>query len=78
MKEKEILEDSLPSTVVIGPFWVNTDQVKQKLCKKRKELSLAVLDLLARKLRKQADDVCIFYKLCLFVIDPKLVFPAIV
>jgi len=61
LKEREILEDTLPSSVLIGPFWVNTDQVKQKLCKKRKELSLAVLDLLARKLRKQADDVCIVF-----------------
>lgn len=57
LKEREILENALPTNVVIGPFWVNTDQVKQKLCKKRKELSLAVLELLAKKLRKQADDV---------------------
>lgn len=68
LKEREILENALPTNVVIGPFWVNTDQVKQKLCKKRKELSLAVLELLAKKLRKQADDVIIHlscYSLCL-------------
>ncbi|CAG2240330.1 DNAH [Mytilus edulis] len=59
LKEREILENALPTNVVIGPFWVNTDQVKQKLCKKRKELSLAVLELLAKKLRKQADDMVV-------------------
>ncbi|XP_052086994.1 dynein axonemal heavy chain 1-like isoform X4 [Mytilus californianus] len=62
LKEREILENALPTNVVIGPFWVNTDQVKQKLCKKRKELSLAVLELLAKKLRKQADDACESFK----------------
>lgn len=57
LQEKEILEQALPSNIIIGPFWVNTENVRQALSKKRKNLSNAVLELLARQLRKQADDV---------------------
>lgn len=56
-KEKEIIEGLLPSNIVIGPFWINTENVRQALSKKRKALGNAVLELLARKLRTQADDV---------------------
>ena len=57
LQEKEVLENSLPSHIVIGPFYVNTDGVRTNLAKKRKALSNAVLELLALQLRKQADDV---------------------
>ena len=57
MKEKDVLENTLPSHIVIGPFYVNTDGVRSNLAKKRKALSNAVLELLALQLRKQADDV---------------------
>ena len=57
LKEKEIIEAVLPSNIVIGPFWVNTENVRQALAKKRKALSNAVLELLAQKLREQADEV---------------------
>ena len=66
LKDKEVLENSLPSSIVIGPFWVNTDGVRQSLAKKRKALSNAVIELLAKKLRLQADQVhlvtiCVFF-----------------
>ena len=57
LQEKEIIEATIPSNLIIGPFWVNTDSVRQNLSKKRKNLSNAVLEFLARHLRKQADDV---------------------
>ena len=57
LQEKEIIEATIPSNIIIGPFWVNTDSVRQNLSKKRKNLSNAVLEFLARHLRKQADDV---------------------
>ncbi len=66
LKEKVIIESILPSNITIGPFYVNTDNVRQALCKKRKALSNAVLELLARKLRTQADEVSIIC--CLFCI----------
>ncbi|KAL3881803.1 hypothetical protein ACJMK2_028195, partial [Sinanodonta woodiana] len=56
--EKDVIEQTIPSSIVIGPFWINTEQVRQALSKKRKNLSNAVLELLARQLRKQADDAC--------------------
>ena len=58
LKDKEILENSLPSSIVIGPYWISTEGVKQALAKKRKALANAVIELLAKKLRKQADMVC--------------------
>ena len=57
LRMKEIIEQTIPSNIIIGPFWVNTENVRQALAKKRKTLSNAVLELLARQLRKQADDV---------------------
>lgn len=60
LAEKEIIEATIPSNIIIGPFWINTDSVRQNLSKKRKNLSNAVLELLAQQLRKQADDVSIY------------------
>lgn len=57
LADKETLENTLPSSIVIGPFWVSTEGVKQVLAKKRKALANAVIELLAKKLRKQADMV---------------------
>ncbi|XP_040889376.1 dynein heavy chain 1, axonemal [Toxotes jaculatrix] len=58
LKEKEKIEHSLPSSIVIGPFFVRVEAVRQALSNKRKALAKAVLDRLALKLRKQADDAC--------------------
>lgn len=55
--EKEKVEQSIPSSIVIGPFYINTEPVRQNLTKKCKALVQALLDLLARQLRKQADQV---------------------
>ena len=57
LEKKEVLEGLLPNSIVIGPFFINTDNVRQALSKKRKKLSNAVLELLAKKLRQQADEV---------------------
>ena len=57
LQDKESLENSLPSSIVIGPYWISTEGVRQALAKKRKALANAVIELLAKKLRKQADMV---------------------
>ncbi|CAH3196981.1 unnamed protein product, partial [Porites evermanni] len=62
LKDKETLENSLPSSIVIGPYWISTEGVRQALAKKRKALANAVIELLAKKLRKQADMVCEEFK----------------
>ncbi|XP_053075250.1 dynein axonemal heavy chain 1 isoform X4 [Acinonyx jubatus] len=58
LREKEILDSSLPSSIVIGPFYVNVDNVKQSLSKKRKALATSMLDILAKNLHKEVDNVC--------------------
>lgn len=62
LTDKETLENTLPSSIVIGPYWISTEGVKQALAKKRKALANAVIELLAKKLRKQADMVCEEFK----------------
>lgn len=57
LKDKERLEHSLPSSIVIGPFIVRVEAVRQALSNKRKALANAMLNHLVRKLRKQVDDV---------------------
>lgn len=57
LQEKEILENVIPSNIMIGPFYVNTESVRQGLSKKRKAMANALLELLAKKLRTQAEDV---------------------
>nr|XP_054101684.1 dynein axonemal heavy chain 1 isoform X2 [Callithrix jacchus] len=56
--EKEILDSSLPSSIIIGPFYINTDSVKQSLSKKRKALATSMLDILAKNLHKEVDSIC--------------------
>lgn len=56
LSEKRILERSLPSSIVIGPFMVNVESVRQSLSKKRQDLARVVLERLALKLRKQMEE----------------------
>ncbi len=57
LEQKEVLENIIPSSIVIGPFHISTETVRQNLSKKRKALANALLELLAKKLRTQAEDV---------------------
>lgn len=57
LQNKEIIEAILPTSIMIGPFYINTEGVRQGLSKKRKSLAGAVLELLAKKLRMQAEEV---------------------
>ncbi|TTB85611.1 Dynein heavy chain 1, axonemal [Bagarius yarrelli] len=56
LKEKDVLEQSLPSIIVIGPFMVNVDTVRKTLANKYRALAIAVIERLALKLRKQTDE----------------------
>ncbi|XP_054472107.1 dynein axonemal heavy chain 1 [Anoplopoma fimbria] len=58
LKDKERIEHSLPSSIVIGPFIVRVEAVRQALSNKRKALANAMLDHLTQKLRKQIDNAC--------------------
>lgn len=57
LHEKEVLDSSLPSSIIIGPFYISVDNVKQSLSKKRKALATSMLDILAKNLHKEVDDV---------------------
>ncbi|XP_033101869.1 dynein heavy chain 1, axonemal-like [Anneissia japonica] len=62
LAQKEVLENTIPSNIIIGPFYINTESVRQGLSKKRKALANALLELLAEKLRKQAEEACEEFK----------------
>ncbi|XP_053577059.1 dynein axonemal heavy chain 1 [Bombina bombina] len=54
--EKERLDNALPSSIIIGPFQINIEGVKQNLSRKRKTLSNAVLDVLAKTTHSQVEE----------------------
>ena len=62
LAEQKILEQTIPSNIGIGPYHILTEQVRQGLSKKRKALANSMLELLARRLRKQAEDACEEFK----------------
>ncbi|OCT85694.1 dynein heavy chain 1, axonemal [Xenopus laevis] len=55
--EKERLDNALPSSIIVGPFQINIEGLKQNLSRKRRNLSNALLELLAKSLRKEMDDI---------------------
>jgi len=57
LKDKETLEHSLPSSIVIGTFVIRVEGVRQALSNKKKALANAMLAILAGKLSKQVDEV---------------------
>nr|XP_021152153.1 dynein heavy chain 1, axonemal [Columba livia] len=62
LSEKENLQNTLPRSIVIGPFHVSTEDVKRNLCKKYKALATSMLDLLAKNLHLQVQNICDVYK----------------
>lgn len=61
LSEKENLDNTLPSSIVIGPFHVSIEDVKQYLSKKYKELATSMLDILAKNLHLQVQDVSTWF-----------------
>ncbi|XP_069500104.1 dynein axonemal heavy chain 1 [Ambystoma mexicanum] len=53
--EKERLDNTLPNSIIIGPFFVNIEGVRQNLSKKCKTLSTAILEFLSNKLYKEME-----------------------
>ncbi|KAH1168316.1 dynein axonemal heavy chain 1 [Mauremys mutica] len=62
LSEKEMLDNTLPSSIIIGPFYVSIEGVKQNLSKKRKALATSMLDLLAKNLHLQVENICEAFK----------------
>lgn len=57
LKDKEALQSSLPSSIVIGAFIVHVEGVRQTLINKKKDLAIATLEHHADKLRRRMEDV---------------------
>lgn len=57
LKQIENLDKSIPSNIVLGPFLVSVEEVRQSLVNKRRALANAVLNRLALRLRQQMQDV---------------------
>lgn len=57
LREKDILEKLIPTSIVIGPFHVVTSKIRDNLSNKRKQLAEAVLNYQTRKVRNRAEDV---------------------
>lgn len=57
LKGKETVEQSLPQSVDIGPFHINTDTVRLALAKKHKDIVKALLEFLVLQLRKESEQV---------------------
>uniref|UniRef100_A0A3Q3STI9 Dynein, axonemal, heavy chain 1 n=1 Tax=Mastacembelus armatus TaxID=205130 RepID=A0A3Q3STI9_9TELE len=56
--EKKMIEHTLPPSIVIGPFFIRVEAVRQALSNKRKAIAKAILHHLALKLRRQTDVAC--------------------
>ena len=57
LKEKETLEKLIPTSVVIGPYYVVTSKIRDNLSNKRKQLAEAVLNYQSKKVRIKAEVV---------------------
>ncbi|XP_072845880.2 dynein axonemal heavy chain 1 isoform X2 [Pogona vitticeps] len=62
LAEKEVLDNSLPGSIVIGPFHLSVEGVRQNLSKKCKALATSMLDILAKNLHQQVEDICEAFK----------------
>ncbi|KTF88877.1 hypothetical protein cypCar_00027703 [Cyprinus carpio] len=56
LREMELLNQSIPSAIIIGPFKVSVEAIRQSLVKKHRALASAVLDRLALRLHQQIQD----------------------
>ena len=58
LASKEEMEALLHQHIVIGPFYLKTESIRSAVAKKNRDVSRALLDFLAKKLRRDADLVC--------------------
>uniref|UniRef100_A0A1S4GZ43 DHC_N2 domain-containing protein n=2 Tax=Anopheles gambiae TaxID=7165 RepID=A0A1S4GZ43_ANOGA len=61
IRMRENLEHTVPQCIVIGPFWINVQPLREALIRKRQELAAALLKMLTEKLRIKTADVITCY-----------------
>jgi len=57
LKEKDIIEKIIPSSIVIGPYFIITSKIRESLSNKRKLLIESILNYQTRKVRAKAEEV---------------------
>ncbi|XP_023309976.1 dynein heavy chain 1, axonemal-like [Anoplophora glabripennis] len=62
-RQRDSLEVTLPTTIVIGPFLISIDHLRTYLITKRQELAQKLLDMFAARLRQAMVEVLEEYKL---------------
>ncbi|XP_055888364.1 dynein axonemal heavy chain 1-like isoform X4 [Biomphalaria glabrata] len=62
LREKETILRILPYNIVIGPYLLNVEGVRDLLSSKRLELASSILAIIAKRLRKMADDLITEFK----------------
>ncbi len=55
-REKEIIEKIIPSSIVIGPYFIITSKIRESLSNKRKLLIESILNYQTRKVRTKAEE----------------------
>uniref|UniRef100_A0A182R430 DHC_N2 domain-containing protein n=1 Tax=Anopheles funestus TaxID=62324 RepID=A0A182R430_ANOFN len=61
IRMRENLEHTVPLCIVIGPYWINVQPLREALIRKRVELTAALLKMLTEKLRLKTADVIACY-----------------
>ncbi|GFO45344.1 dynein heavy chain 1, axonemal-like [Plakobranchus ocellatus] len=62
LKERTVTLNKIPYSIVIGPYQLNMEGVRDLLAAKRKELAMAILGIIVRNLRKKVDNVLLEYR----------------
>ncbi|XP_065685160.1 dynein axonemal heavy chain 1 isoform X1 [Hydra vulgaris] len=62
LQEKDDIENQVPQSIVIGPFMVNIDSVKQFLLKKKKQIANSLLELFTKRVYKNVESICEEFK----------------
>lgn len=57
LKEKDVIEKIIPSSIVIGPYYIITSKIRESLSNKRKLLIESILNYQTRKVRAKAEEV---------------------
>ncbi|XP_038627172.1 dynein heavy chain 1, axonemal [Tachyglossus aculeatus] len=55
---KQILDNDLPNSIVIGPFCINVEDVKSHLSQKCQTLAMSLLDILSKNLHQEVENIC--------------------
>jgi dynein heavy chain, axonemal len=56
LKERDLIQKLIPQSILIGPFEISTNKLRDDLSNKRKQLAEAVLNYQVKKSRDKAEE----------------------